>query len=383
MSEEYTDEQLRDQAQEIMQRAGRIQWDWGDWALRAEPVVGTGIRNGSGDRLKRLLKDFRNELGSDVPVVETILAHRRIAKRFPPEFRDLGPYTVYRCAISAGWGPEDIIDVPPGYPEGKWDIPKIELAILIRSKVLCSVCGGNTGEHVKSPKIAKYKSKTASCAGCSKNSAEPPGNKTVSKITGPSGEVPQLNDLEDGPAFMEPYTEVSQWQPDAEPDEPDEPDDDEPVYKRRRSGSITHQHQERPRPQVKSDQHKQHMHCIKCSKCLDPFEEARAVAGRAETGGPTMCDECRALPEPEPVKSKPKKLEPGQEPGDDAEWKQLMELLSDATEKLGEAAYALIGLKYSDERYSEMLDELETADNDIRDLHKWGQDKRGGLRAVN
>lgn len=189
-----------------------------------------------------------------------------------------------------------------------------------------------------------------------------PEPELASEIKGPSKEVPR---------HVEPDDE-----PDKANDEPtdEEVNDELPAPKRPRSN---------PRRKAKYTG----PDCTHCRKELDEDEYADAVAARSETFGRTLCAACRLEMELEPnpkpkPQYKPEKLETGAEPGDSAEWEHFDDTLFEAAETFRVASRELIGLKFSDERYSRILELLEDVHESISDFHKWGQDGKGGLRIV-
>ena len=124
---QLADEQLKAEARELREQTDGIQWAWGDWALRCEPISGRGIKTGSYDRLKRLLNDLHEEWGDNYPAFGTVQGYRGIADRFPNIFRNMfGSYGVYQAAYLVGWGPDNLANTPPpGRPEGRWSKAKI------------------------------------------------------------------------------------------------------------------------------------------------------------------------------------------------------------------------------------------------------------------
>ena len=122
------DEQLKAEARELREQTDGIQWAWGDWALRCEPMGMRGIRPGAFGRLERLLNELHEEWGDNYPAFSTVKDYRAIADRFPNTFRKVfGSYAVYQSAYYAGWGPDDMAnrEIPPGKPEGRWSKAKI------------------------------------------------------------------------------------------------------------------------------------------------------------------------------------------------------------------------------------------------------------------
>jgi hypothetical protein len=176
--------QLIAEADELKRRSDQNQWGWGDWALRCEPVTYTGSGGSTGrvqSRLQRVLEDRHKAWGDNSPTIRTVDTWRLVSDKFPPSSRNYGAFSVYRVALAAGWGPDDMANVPSDSPNGRWSNATIQEAIEHGKEIYCSECGEPTGKKARNLESARGLSKSTLCQECA--TAEPEPAKVAATAT--------------------------------------------------------------------------------------------------------------------------------------------------------------------------------------------------------